>query len=65
MFLERGGEVYRLSRLMGHTDVKGTEKYLKDFASREARHGQSPSSPVEGLDLNRTRRSRKSGEKRG
>jgi len=63
MFLERGGEVYRLSRLMGHTDVKVTEKYLKDFTSREARQGQSRFSPVEGLDLNRAKRARKRGRK--
>ncbi len=64
MFLERGGEVYRLSRLMGHTDVKVTEKYLKDFTSREARQGQSRFSPVEGLGLNRTKRTRKGEDKR-
>lgn len=51
MYLERGGEVYKLSRLMGHTDVKTTEKYLKEFTSREARKQQSRFSPLESLDL--------------
>jgi integrase/recombinase XerD len=51
MFLERGGEVYKLSRLMGHTDVKTTEKYLKEFPSREARQQQARFSPLENLDL--------------
>lgn len=51
MYLERGGVVYKLSRLMGHTDVKTTEKHLKEFTSREARQQQAPFSPVESLDL--------------
>jgi site-specific recombinase XerD len=56
MFLERGGEVYKLSRLMGHTDVKTTEKYLKEFTSREARQQQARFSPVESLDLTKKAR---------
>ncbi len=36
-WLERGGEVYSLSRLMGHSSVKVTEIYLEDFQSRQAR----------------------------
>jgi site-specific recombinase XerD len=60
MFLERGGEVYKLSRLMGHTDVKTTEKYLKEFTSREARQQQARFSPLESLDLTKkARRKRK------
>jgi integrase/recombinase XerD len=51
MFLEQGGDVYKLSRLMGHTDVKTTEKYLKEFTSREARKQQAQFSPLESLDL--------------
>jgi hypothetical protein len=29
MLLEQGGDVYKFSRLMGHTDVKTTENYRK------------------------------------
>jgi integrase/recombinase XerD len=36
-WLERGGEVYSLSRLLGHSSVKVTETYLEDFTSRQAR----------------------------
>ncbi len=59
MFLERGGEVYKLSRLMGHADVKTTEKYLKEFTSREARQQQARFSPVESLDLTKRRQWRR------
>ncbi len=36
-WLERGGDIYSLSRLMGHSSVKITEIYLEDFKSRQAR----------------------------
>ncbi len=35
--LEAGMDVYRLSRLMGHSSVAVTEGYLKAFTSRQAR----------------------------
>jgi site-specific recombinase XerD len=60
MYLDQGGDVYKLSRLMGHTDVKTTERYLKEFTSREARKQQAQFSPLESLDLLK-RKSRKSG----
>ena len=45
-WLERGGEVYSLSRLMGHSSVKITEIYLEDFKSRQARAQHTQFSPV-------------------
>jgi site-specific recombinase XerD len=36
-YLQAGGDIYRLSRLLGHTSVQVTEQYLKDFKAREAR----------------------------
>ncbi|GCE05094.1 tyrosine-type recombinase/integrase [Dictyobacter aurantiacus] len=51
MFLENGGEVYKLSLILGHSSVLVTENYLKDFVSREARQGQSKHSPVSSLNL--------------
>lgn len=36
-YLENGGDVYKLSRLMGHTSVQITENYLKAFQSKAAR----------------------------
>jgi integrase/recombinase XerD len=50
-WLERGGEVYSLSRLMGHSSVKITEIYLEDFKSRQARVQHAKFSPVAGLKL--------------
>ncbi|GLV59197.1 hypothetical protein KDH_60250 [Dictyobacter sp. S3.2.2.5] len=51
MYLEQGGEIYKLSRLMGHSSVEVTEEYLKDFKLRAARQGQGKFSPVNALDL--------------
>ncbi len=51
MFLENGGEVYKLSLLLGHSSVVVTERYLKDFLSRSARQDQSKHSPVVSLNL--------------
>ncbi len=63
MFLEQGGDLYKLSRLMGHTDVKTTERYLKEFTSREARQQQARFSPLERLDLKKRLRGGKRGKK--
>jgi integrase/recombinase XerD len=57
-WLERGGEVYRLSRLMGHSSVKVTEIYLEDFQSRQARIHHLKYSPVGQLKLRKTGRGR-------
>ncbi|GCE20077.1 hypothetical protein KDK_38770 [Dictyobacter kobayashii] len=51
MYLEQGGEIYRLSRLMGHSSVEVTEEYLKDFNVRAARQEHGKFSPVNTLDL--------------
>lgn len=55
MFLENGGDVYKLSLLLGHSSVMVTENYLKDFESRTARQEQSKHSPVAGLNLSKNR----------
>ncbi len=49
MYLGNGGDVYKLSRLMGHSEVQITETYLKDFQSREARKDHEQFSPVTNL----------------
>lgn len=53
MFLENGGDVYKLSLLLGHSSVVVTENYLKDFESRNARIGQEAHSPVANLKLSK------------
>lgn len=51
MYLEQGGEIYKLSRLMGHSSVEITEEYLKDFNVRAARQEHDRFSPVGALNL--------------
>ncbi|HET8907706.1 MAG TPA: tyrosine-type recombinase/integrase [Ktedonobacterales bacterium] len=46
MWLEHGGEIYSLSRLLGHTNVQTTEVYLRDFQSRQARQHHTEYSPL-------------------
>jgi integrase/recombinase XerD len=36
-FLTAGGDIYTLSRLLGHTSVQVTENYLRAFKARDAR----------------------------
>lgn len=40
-YLLNGGDIYKLSRLMGHTSVRVTERYLRAIKARQARDGQS------------------------
>jgi site-specific recombinase XerD len=40
-YLEQGGDIYKLSRLLGHSSVQTTEGYLKAYKAREARKGAS------------------------
>jgi integrase/recombinase XerD len=40
-YLEAGGDIYKLSRLLGHTSVGVTENYLRAFSARAARQGMS------------------------
>jgi site-specific recombinase XerD len=40
-YLEAGGDIYRLARIMGHSTVVVTEGYLKAFNARAARQGSS------------------------
>lgn len=56
MFLEHGGDVYKLSVLLGHSSVVVTEHYLKDFSSRNARKGHATYSPVANMQVHRAQR---------
>lgn len=38
-YLKNGGDIYKLSRLMGHTSVNVTENYLRAFQAKDARTG--------------------------
>jgi integrase/recombinase XerD len=48
-FLKATGDVYRLSKLMGHSSVSVTEHYLRSFRARDARGEGVWVSPVEVL----------------
>jgi integrase/recombinase XerD len=50
-YLQRGGELFKLSREMGHSTVQVTEVYLKDFRSSEARREHTAYSPIGELTL--------------
>ncbi|HLZ21086.1 MAG TPA: tyrosine-type recombinase/integrase [Ktedonobacterales bacterium] len=40
-YLANGGDLFKLSRLLGHTDIATTQGYLRAFQSRDARKGFS------------------------
>jgi site-specific recombinase XerD len=61
MYLENGGGVYKLSRLMGHSEVQITETYLKDFQSREARRDHEQFSPVTSIREAKKEKKKRSG----
>ncbi|HEU5439303.1 MAG TPA: tyrosine-type recombinase/integrase [Ktedonobacterales bacterium] len=56
VWLESGGDVMSLSRVLGHSSVKVTEIYLEDFQSRQARSQHAKFSPVNGLRIRQPRR---------
>jgi site-specific recombinase XerD len=62
-WLENGGEIFKLSRVLGHSEMQTTQIYLRDFQSREARADHAQFSPVEQLRLGRGKTSKNS--KRG
>ncbi len=58
-YLEQGGEIYKLSRLLGHSSVEVTEEYLKSFKQRAARKDQEKFSAVTAMDVLGRRKKRK------
>lgn len=57
MYLDNGGDVYKLSRSLGHSEIGTTEVYLKNFKSRNARKDHDTFSPV--ASLNQAKKTRK------
>jgi integrase/recombinase XerD len=55
-WLKNGGEIFKLSRVLGHSEMQTTQIYLRDFQSREARADHSQYSPVENLQLGKLKR---------
>ena len=52
-WLDKGGDIVSVSRLLGHTRLQTTEEYLKGFQSRQARDQHPKFSPVETNKLGR------------
>ncbi|GCE27897.1 tyrosine recombinase XerC [Dictyobacter alpinus] len=51
MYLDAGGDVFSLSREMGHKDIKTTERYLRSFTSKNARLQHDSHSPINSIKL--------------
>lgn len=58
-YMENGGDLFNLSREMGHSDVQTTKIYLEDFTSTNARKAHVRFSPVSLIEVKETRRRRK------
>jgi len=58
--LEHGGDIYKLSLLMGHSDIDVTQEYLKDFRKMAARQGHDRFSAVSAMKILSKRKKRKS-----
>jgi integrase/recombinase XerD len=60
MYLANGGDVYKLSRSLGHSEIGITEEYLKDFKSRDARKDHDNYSPINQIKQGKNARLKKS-----
>ncbi len=59
MYLGNGGDVFKLSRELGHSSVQVTELYLRDFGSTEARKDHTSRSPLAKLNLKKQHNKRR------
>ena len=59
MYLDAGGDVFSLSREMGHSDIKTTERYLKSFTSKNARMHHDNHSPINSIKLRSQKKPKK------
>lgn len=59
LYLSRGGDLFKLSRELGHSDVAVTKIYLEDFGSVEARRDHTAFSPIESIQLRKMRGGKK------
>ena len=62
MYLQAGGDVFSLSREMGHSSVQITNIYLQDFNSSDARRHHTAFSPINGLKLRKNQKKREKHE---
>ena len=62
MYLQAGGDVFSLSREMGHSSVQITNIYLQDFNSSDARRHHTTFSPINSLKLRKNQKKREKQE---
>ena len=60
MYLDNGGDVYKLSRSLGHSEIETTKEYLRDFKSHDARKEHNTYFPVNRLKQAKNTRNKKS-----
>lgn len=58
-YLKNGGDLFNLSREMGHSDVQITKIYLEDYSSTEARRNHAVFSPIADVELKKRRNRQK------
>lgn len=63
MYLDEGGDLFSLSRELGHTSVKTTERYLRSFTSKNARMHHSTYSPLNSIELRSQHKGKGNGRK--
>jgi integrase/recombinase XerD len=59
MYLKRGGDLFKLSRQLGHGDINTTKIYLEDFSSTDAREEHDNFSPLAGIDIRKRSKRKK------
>lgn len=62
MYLEEGGDLFSLSREMGHADIKTTQGYLEDFKSDNARKHHNEFSPLKRFKVRTSRKAKRNGK---
>ena len=63
MYLDEGGDLFSLSRELGHNSIKTTERYLKSFTSKNARMHHNAHSPINRIKLRSQRKGKGEGKK--
>ncbi len=62
MYMQSGGDLFKLSRELGHSDIMTTKIYLEDFNSTDARKDHASFSPIGSINLKKISKKRKKQE---
>ncbi|MGH2611623.1 MAG: tyrosine-type recombinase/integrase, partial [Rhabdochlamydiaceae bacterium] len=64
-YLKNGGDLFKLSRELGHSDVQVTGRvYLSDFTSSDAREDHNSFSPISDINIIKSKMKQKRGDNR-